>query len=178
MPEEPSGERPVFSWGTKRHSNTIPGSAFGAGGRPLFGVGRFRWVVIAAVVSALAAVFIFLGAGVGLAIGRSFGRRTGLVVMLVVTSIGGIGGVVVGTRVALRLTDVERTRAHLVGSAVGGVLGLVLGSVIPALQGLATARIAPLIAIGGAGIGAVAGLMVPMRSKMLRAKGVARPQKR
>lgn len=171
MPEEPEvDDRPVFRW--KIDSAAAPSvGRFGAGGKPEFGIPALgRLVVTVLVVSASVGLFIFLGAGVGLGVAHPLGPRGGLWVMIAIAGAGGVLGVVVGTRLAFKLTDVEKTRPRLVGSAVGGIAGLALGSGIPAYFGIGFAVLTPLLAIAGPGLGAVGGVLLAGRWTAWRAK--------
>jgi hypothetical protein len=122
------------------------------------------------VVSATVGLLVFIGAAVGFALGREAGLK-GIVTLSVAAAIGGI---LLGTRLALRLTDVEKTRTHLVRSGAGGIVGLAVGVAFPALIGFGLTAMTPILAIAGPGVGAVAGLVVPVRWKAWQRKRAGR----
>lgn len=166
----PDKERdPSYRWPSDRpgYRRSAQNGSQGPGGRPLFGIAEGgRWVAFGSVVSATVGLLVFVGAAVGFALGRGVGL--GGVVTL--SALAGIAGVLVGTRFALRLTDIEKNRTHLVRSAFGGIVGLAVGSTFPALIGFGLTAMTPILVIAGPGIGAVAGLVVPVRWKAWQRK--------
>lgn len=109
------------------------------------------------VVATLCGLFLMLGVGLGLPPARSLDRTRGFVALVAVAGVCGAIGVHLGTRVAFRLTDVERTRPRLVLASAAGTVGMVIGFVLPMLLGHGLASMSPLLATAGAGLGALAG---------------------
>lgn len=165
-------EPPVFRWNTLiARGAPVARDALGGKGKPQFGVPPTgRWIVMVAVVSASVGVFVFLGAFIGLLVARPLGPRVGLGWMVGIAASGGVLGVLIGTKLAFRLTDIDPTRPRLVASTAGGIAGLALGSAIPVYLGLGFASLAPMLAIAGPGVGAVAGLVAAGRWTAWRAK--------
>lgn len=170
----PDRERePSYRWPSDRPGNRRSGSnrGMGSGGRPLFGVADSgRWVAFASVVSASVGLLVLPGAAMGFALGSGAGLK-GIVTLSV---LAGIVGILLGTRLALRLTDVEKTRPHLIRSAVGGIIGLAVGAIFPTMIGFGLTPMTPILAIAGPGIGAVTGLVAPARWKAWKKKRAGR----
>ncbi|MGH2812990.1 MAG: hypothetical protein ACRDI1_09800 [Actinomycetota bacterium] len=99
------------------------------GERARFGIGaRGRWIVMVAVVSATVGMFLVLGGTLGLLLRAALGSN---VLFVVGAAGGGIVGAGLGAWLALGLADFDRTRRRLIAAAVGGVVGLLVGMIIP-----------------------------------------------
>jgi uncharacterized membrane protein YfcA len=128
---------------------------------------RGRWIVPLAVVSAIAGLCMFVGVVVAGGIATAAGLRNVhlLVPAFVGLLVGGLAGVWLGARIAVRLTGGD-PEGRLVPTGIGGTVGLVLGLLLLVLAAQIEVIVIAGLGVIAPGIGAAFGDRIALARKM------------